>query len=212
MFRRRHPGSLGLALATTLVLGAGPAGAQEPAKEKGAAPSTASPAPTPRDQWAEMRLDSKRKVVDAMAGETLERLTVREPKAKELFEKAYGYAVFDNFKFGIGLSGAGGSGVAVDRKTGKRIYMKMGSAGIGLTLGGQKYQVVFLMQDSETFERFVTKGWYADASARAAAGKEGGASGTAFVNGLAIYQLNQSGLMASLDIASTWYSKDDELN
>ncbi|HUM03298.1 MAG TPA: YSC84-related protein [Thermoanaerobaculia bacterium] len=196
----------------SLAVVSGPAGAQEPAKEKSAAPAAASPAATPRDRWAEMRLDSKRKVVDAMAGETLERLTTRDPKAKELLEKAYGYAVFDSFKFGIGLSGAGGSGVAVDGKSGKRIYMKMGSAGIGLTLGGQKYQVVFLMQDSETFDRFVTKGWYADASARAAAGKEGGASGTAFVNGLAIYQLNQSGLMASLDISSTWYSTDDDLN
>ena len=208
---RRFP-SLVLALAAPFAVATGPAGGQEPAKEKSAAPAAATPAATPRDQWAEMRLDSKRKVIDAMAGETLERLTLREPKAKELLEKAFGYAVFDNFKFGIGLSGAGGTGVAIDRKTGKRIYMKMGSAGIGLTLGGQKYNVVFLMQDSETFERFVTSGWYADASARAAAGNEGGASGTAFVNGLAIFQLNQGGLMASLDISSTWYSRDDELN
>jgi lipid-binding SYLF domain-containing protein len=212
MIRFRRPALFVLVLAASLAAAAGPARAQEPAKEPSAAPAAASPAATPRDQWAEMRLDAKRKVVDAMAGEALERLTTRDPKAKELLEKAYGYAVFDSFKFGIGLSGAGGSGVAVEGKSGKRIYMKMGSAGIGLTLGGQKYQVVFLMQDSETFERFVTKGWYADASARAAAGKEGGASGTAFVNGLAIYQLNQSGLMASLDISSTWYSKDDDLN
>lgn len=184
--------------------------AQEPEK-KSPAPSP-SPAATPKDQWAEMRLGAKRTVIDAMAGETLERLMILRPKAKEIFATSYGYAVFDSFKFGIGLSGAGGSGVAIDRKNGKRIYMKMGSAGLGLTLGGQKYRVVFLMQDSQTFERFVTNGWYADASARAAAGTEGGASATAFVNGLAIFQLNQSGLMASLDISSTWYSTDDELN
>jgi len=212
MIRFRRPALFVLVLASSLAFASGPAGAQEPVKEKSAAPVAASPAATPRDQWAEMRLDAKRKVTDAMAGETLERLTILRPKAKELFETSYGYAVFENFKFGIGLSGAGGNGVAVDRKSGKRIYMKMGSAGIGLTLGGQKYRVIFLMQDSETFDRFVTKGWYADASARAAAGKEGGASGTAFVNGLAIFQLNDSGLMASLDISSTWYSKDDELN
>ncbi len=186
------------------------AGGQEAAKETPAAKP--APAATPKDQWAEMRLDAKKKVVDAMAGETLERLMIREPKAKELFEKSYGWAVFDSFKFGIGFSGAGGTGVAVERASGKRTYMKMGSAGVGLTLGGQKYRVVFLMQDSQTFERFVTRGWYADASARAAAGTEGGASGTSFVNGLAIFQLNDAGLMASVDISSTWYSKDDELN
>jgi lipid-binding SYLF domain-containing protein len=211
MSRNRRLLAPSLAIVAVLVLPTGGA-AQEsaPAKETPAAKPT--PAATPRDQWAEMRLDAKRKVIDAMAGETLERMTIREPKAKELLEKAYGYAVFDNFKFGIGISGAGGTGVAVERASGKRIYMKMGSAGIGLTLGGQKYRVVFLMQDSQTFERFVTKGWYADASARAAAGKEGGASGTAFVNGLAIYQLNDAGLMASVDVASTWYTKDEELN
>ncbi len=205
MSRNRRALAPAFAIAALLALPAG-GDAQEPPAAK------PTPAPTPRDQWTEMRLDARRKVIDAMAGETLERLTIREPKAKELLEKAYGWAVFDSFKFGIGLSGAGGSGVAVERASGKRTYMKMGSAGIGLTLGGQRYRVVFLMQDSETFERFVTKGWYADASARAAAGKEGGASGTAFVNGLAIYQLNDAGLMASVDISSTWYSKDDELN
>lgn len=204
---------LGLSLITAALLVFPTRGAaQEPASAKETPSARPTPAATPRDQWAEMRLDAKRKVIDAMAGETLERMTIREPKAKELLEKAYGYAVFDNFKFGIGLSGAGGNGVAVERPAGKRIYMKMGSAGIGLTLGGQRYRVVFLMQDSQTFERFVTKGWYADASVRAAAGREGGASGTAFVNGLAIFQLNEAGLMASVDIASTWYSKDDDLN
>lgn len=211
MSQKRHRLAPFVAAAALLVLPV--AGeAQESAQAKETPAAKASPEATPRDQWAEMRMDARRKVADAMAGETLERLTIREPKAKELLEKAYGYAVFDNFKFGIGLSGAGGAGVAIERASGKRTYMKMGSAGIGLTLGGQKYFVVFLMQDSQTFERFVTKGWYADASARAAAGREGGASGTAFINGLAIYQLNDTGLMASVDISSTWYSKDDELN
>lgn len=210
MSRLRRPLFVTVAIAASLA--ATPAArAQETGGTKAPSPPP-SPAATPRDQWANMRASARKLVIDAMAGETLERLMILRPKAKELFEKCYGYAVFDSFKFGIGLSGAGGSGVAVDRKTGKRIYMKMGSAGIGLTLGGQKYRIVFLMQDSQTFDRFVTNGWYADASARAAAGSEGGASGTAFVNGLAIFQLNQAGLMASLDISSTWYSRDDELN
>jgi lipid-binding SYLF domain-containing protein len=210
MNRSRRSQLLTLALAVPFAATLAVRG-QEAEEKKAPSPSPAAAA-TPKDQWSEMRLNAKRLVIDAMAGETLDRLMILRPKAKELFETSYGYAVFDSFKFGIGLSGAGGTGVAVDRKTGKRIYMKMGSAGIGLTLGGQKYRVIFLMQDSQTFDRFVTNGWYADASARAAAGSEGGASGTAFVNGLAIFQLNQAGLMASLDISSTWYSRDDELN
>ncbi len=172
----------------------------------------AEPTPTPVGPWDQMRLEAKKKEIDAMAGEALERLTTMNVKARELFEKAYGYAVFDSFKFGIGLSGAGGSGVAVEKAGGKRVYMKMGSAGLGLTIGGQRYKIIFLMQDSETFDRFVTNGWYADASARAAAGTEGAASGTAFMNGLAVYQLNSGGLMASVDISSSWYKRDTDLS
>ncbi len=172
----------------------------------------AEPAPTPVGPWDQMRFDAKKKEIDAMAGAALERLTTVNVKARELFEKAYGYAVFDSFKFGIGFSGAGGSGVAIEKAGGKRIYMKMGSAGLGLTIGGQRYKIIFLMQDSETFDRFVTNGWYADASARAAAGAEGAASGTAFMNGLAVYQLNSGGLMASVDISSTWYKRDTDLS
>ena len=91
----------------------------------------------------------------------------------------------------------------VVRSTNARTYMKMGTAGIGLTLGAQKYQVVFLMQDSKTFEQFVDKGWQADAGASAVAGKAGVGVMTDFVNGLAVYQLTEKGLMANADIAGT---------
>ena len=71
-------------------------------------------------------------------------------KAKEIFARSYGWAVFDNLKIGIGISGGGGNGVAVVKSTNARTYMKMGTVGVGLTLGAQKYQVVFLIQDSKT--------------------------------------------------------------
>jgi lipid-binding SYLF domain-containing protein len=36
--------------------------------------------------------------------------------------------------------------------------MKMGTGGVGLGLGGQNYQVVFLFQDEKTFANFVENG------------------------------------------------------
>ena len=104
MSRFRRPASVTLALAALL---AAPLSlrAQETAEKTPPSPAP-SPEATQKDQWTAMRFGARRMVVDAMAGETLERLMILRPKAKELFASSYGYAVFDCFKFGIGLSGS----------------------------------------------------------------------------------------------------------
>ena len=160
----------------------------------------------------ELKLEAKRAEIDEVANEALETLFEKNPKAKDLFNNAYGWAVFDNLKIAFGISGGGGNGVAVEKATGKRTYMKMGTGGIGFGLGGQKYQVIFLFQDRQTFENFVNKGWVAEASAKAAAGTSGANAKTTFTNGMAVYQLTDKGLMANADIAGTKYWKNDKLN
>jgi len=162
--------------------------------------------------WKAMDKKAKQQQIDATAGAALDQVLKAHPKAKELYSKAYGWAAFDNLKIGFVFSGGGGKGVAVEKKTGKRTYMEMGSAGIGLTFGGKKYDVVFLFQDSQTFNSFVNKGWQAQAAASATAGKESAGAQTNFVNGMAIYQISGTGLMANADISGTKYSKDDDLN
>ena len=164
------------------------------------------------DDWKSMKQESKRMKVDETAQEALTKLLADDPKAKALFEKAHGWAVFDNLKLAFGFSGGGGQGVAVNRESGDKTYMKMGTAGVGLGLGANKYQIVFLFQDSQTFDNFVNKGWQADAGATAAAGKNAAEAKTDFTNGLAIYQMTEKGLMANADIAGTKYWKNDKLN
>jgi len=188
--------------ALSLVLAAAPAPAQEAKPEQGKS----------EEDWKKMNKESKQGQVWSTANGAREQLLKENPKAKELFDKAFGWAAFDNMKFGFFVSGGGGKGVAVDKKTGQKTYMEMGTAGIGLTFGGKKYQVVFFFQDSKTYNDFVNKGWQATADASAAAGKAGAGAQTAFVNGMAIYQLDTKGLMASADIAGTKYYKDKDLN
>ena len=165
-----------------------------------------------QSDWQVMETEGKRGKINETADEALEELFGENGKAKEIFARSYGWAVFDNLKIGIGISGGGGNGVAVVKSTNARTYMKMGTAGVGLTLGAQKYQVVFLIQDSKTFEQFVDKGWQADAGASVVAGKAGVGVMTDFINGLAVYQLTEKGLMANLDIAGTKYWKNKKLN
>jgi hypothetical protein len=96
----------------------------------------------------------KKQEIDAVAKEALNELFEASSNARTLHEKAYGYAVFDNLKIQFLVSGGGGAGVAVDKQAGSRTYMKMGTGGIGLGLGGQKYQVVFLFEDKKIFDNF----------------------------------------------------------
>jgi len=162
--------------------------------------------------WKDMKQESKRMKLDEMAAEALEALFAERPKAKELYDTSYGWAVFDNLKLAFGISGGGGNGVASVKETSEKTYMKMGTGGVGVGLGANKYQVIFLFQDSQTYDNFVNKGWQADAGATASAGTNAVEVKTDFVNGLAIYQMTEKGLMANADVAGTKYWKNDKLN
>jgi lipid-binding SYLF domain-containing protein len=154
----------------------------------------------------------KRAKIDAMADEALKTLFAANEGAKSLSKGAYGYAVFDNLKIAVGISGGGGSGVAVANDGSERTYMKMGTGGVGLGLGGQQYQVIFLFQTEKVFRSFVDSGWKAETGAQAAAGTAGASAETTFHNGLAIYKMNEAGLMASADVSGTKYWKNKKLN
>ncbi len=156
--------------------------------------------------------DEEREHIDQTSKDTLRELFTDSPKAKELYDKSYGIAVFTNIKVSLGISGGGGSGVAINRQTKEKTYMKMGTAGVGFGFGGQKYKVVFLFQSSKAFENFVEKGWQAEAAANASAGTAGANAAAGFVNGVAIYQITEAGLMASADISGTKYWKNGKLN
>jgi len=161
---------------------------------------------------ADAKAQEKRDKIDAEAKAALDRLFAASASAKALYEKAYGHAAFDNTKVAIGISGGGGSGVAVVRKSGDKTYMKMGTVGVGLGLGGQSYNVVFLFESEAAFRSFVDKGWQADAGASAVAGKEGVNAESTFHDGMAYFVMTEKGLMAAADVAGTKYWKNDKLN
>ncbi|MCH7780110.1 MAG: hypothetical protein IH848_04630 [Acidobacteria bacterium] len=169
--------------------------------------ATAQEAPVAIDKKA-----AKRTAIDQMARQTLQRLLNENATANELADHAAGFAVFDSFKAALFVSAGGGIGVAVNSSTGQRTYMKMGTAGIGIGLGGQSYQIVFFFETQAVFDRFVTKGWHADASANAAAGTKGANEVASFNDGVAIFQVTNKGLMAQADVSGTKYWKHKRLN
>ena len=164
------------------------------------------------ESWEDLDKQAKQAKIGETAQGSLDEVFKGKMAAKELYNNSYGWAAFDNLKIAWGFSGGGGNGVAVNKKSGARTYMKVGTVGVGFGLGAQKYQVVFLFQDEKTFRNFVDKGWQADATAQATAGTAGVGGQTGFVNGVAIYQITDKGLMASADIAGTKYWKNNKLN
>jgi len=153
--------------------------------------------------------EEQRAQINADERTTLDRLFGESAQARRLHQSAYGYATFDIIKISLGLTGGGGQGVAVDKSTGQRTYMRMGTGGLNLGAGGQLYQLVFLFEDPESFDTFVEEGWEAGVSANAVAGTLGANAGTSFINGVAVYQLTEAGLMLQVDISGTkyWQSK-----
>jgi lipid-binding SYLF domain-containing protein len=176
------------------------------------AAQTPAPGDKSEAEWNSQKIEAKRSQVDATAGAALDQLLKNNANAKALYDKSYGWAAFDNLKLGFFFSGGGGKGEAVEKATGKKTYMNMGSAGFGLAFGGKKYEVIFLFQTKAAFDAFVNNGWQAQGSASGTAGTAQGGAQTGFVNGMAIYQISSTGLMANVDLTGSKYFKDKELN
>ena len=165
-----------------------------------------------KEEKTQAEADEKRAEIDKVSAEALKEVLTDSEKAQGLYDGAYGWAVFDNLRVTFIITGGGGSGVAVAKESGERTYMKMGSGGLAFGIGAQKYSVIMLFEDEKTFTNFIEKGWKAETGATAAAGTEGANVATGFINGIAVYQITQSGLMASADISGTKYTVDKKLN
>jgi len=154
----------------------------------------------------------KKERIDTAAKEVMAKLFEKSPDAKNLYNKSFGYAVFTATKVTVGASGGGGRGVAIEKASGKRTYMKMATGGVGVGLGAQRTEFVFLFETKDAFDSFVVRGWGGGAGASAAAGKAGANARVDFKNGVAVFQFSKAGFVASADVSGTRYWKDDDLN
>lgn len=153
-----------------------------------------------------------REQIDTISESALDELIASNANVQAQYDEAAGYAVFRATKGGFIVTGAGGTGVAVNKQTGERTYMHMGSGGVALGAGLQSYRAIFLFETEAAMERFVAGGWDASATAQAAAGKAGKSAKSSFVDGVAVYQLTDKGLMAQADVSGTRFWKSEKLD
>jgi len=159
----------------------------------------------------------QRKAINNESQETLGMLYKAYPSSKNDIKQAYGYATFSNVGVNvIFFSAEGGSGVAVNQKTGKKTYMKMASGGVGIGLGVKDFRAIFVFDNKDVLESFVNSGWEANAQADAAAksdAKGGALEGAITVQpGMRLYKLTKNGLALQATIQGTKYWKDGDLN
>ena len=136
----------------------------------------------------------------------------KDANASDLLSKAYGEAVFDTTKGGLIVTGAGGTGVAMHKNGSQPVYMHMGEGGVGLGAGVEKYKLVILFENKEIYDKFVEGAWTAGASAEAAAGRSGAGQVAKFNNGVAVYHLNDKGVIAQVDVTGVKFWPSDRLN
>lgn len=161
--------------------------------------------------------EEKKKNIQKMKTQTLNDLYKLAPNAKKEIASSKGFAVFSNTGVNLFLVSTGnGYGVAHDNSSGKEIYMKMLSGGVGVGLGVKDFRGVFIFSTQKAFRHFVDQGWQAEAQADAAAqADDKGASAAAAIEvapGVKLYQLTKNGLALQATIQGTKYWKDDELN
>jgi len=130
--------------------------------------------------------DRERQAIDQMAEDVLTVLFREIDSSYALFEKAYGYAVFD--KFSLSLSNSpGGMGVLVEIDSGNRQYLDLGIGGISLGLGVRQYQAVFFFEAEDDLLAFASKGSRAGTGGQGSALEPDSEDEETFADGFAFY-------------------------
>jgi len=166
--------------------------------------------------FAKSKTEKKRDKILAMREEVLEKLYETDPGAQKRIESSLAYGVFSNVGVNLFFVSAGGGNGVVEDKKGKRTYMKMGQAGVGLGLGVKDFRGIFIFNNQAKLDAFLEKGWDfgAEADAAAKSGEKGGAAARAanLSEGVEVIQMTETGLALQATLNGTKYWKDDDLN
>lgn len=171
--------------------------------------------------------ESKREYIRKTASQTLADLYKEKPAVKARLDKAAGYAVFTNLNVKIFVLGSGqGYGMAVDNASRKETFMRMAEVGGGVGLGASEFRAVMIFHDQKAFKDFLGAGmeFAGKAGAEAQTGDQGmaarqeakvgsaGEEGVQIIQGVEVYQMTSTGLMAQAMLYGTKYWKDGDLN
>ena len=167
--------------------------------------------------FAKKSPEQVRAKLDEMSVQVLDRMYQKYPSSKEAVENAYAYCTISASAVKWGFYGDDhGRGVAVNKQTDERIYMKMKEMSLGVNFGAKEYDLLFVIQDQKAWERFISGSikFGSEASAQASDGVSGGSFADAKViaKGVWVYQLDKKGLAVELSFKGMRISPFRSLN
>ena len=167
--------------------------------------------------FAKTTPEEQRAKLDEMSEQVLARMYEKYPSAEEAVQEGYAYCTISASAVKFGLVGDDhGRGVAVNKETDERIYVKMKEVTLGINLGAKEYDLLFIIADKEAWDRFISGNikFGSEASAQASDGVSGGAFADAKIaaNGVWVYQLDKKGLAVELSLKGARISPYRSLN
>jgi lipid-binding SYLF domain-containing protein len=129
-----------------------------------------------------------------------------DPSVAKVFDEAAGYAVFPTVgKGAVGVGGAYGKGVLYEK--GITVgYCDLSQASIGFQLGGQGYTEIIAFESQDAVNRFKSGNFAFDAQATAVALKSGAGANAKYANGVAVFTMDEAGLMYEASIGGQKFS------
>jgi lipid-binding SYLF domain-containing protein len=130
----------------------------------------------------------------------------QDPSLAKLLHDAAGYAIFPTVgKGAIGVGGAYGQGMLYVNGTAIG-YCDLSQATIGLQFGGQGYTEIIALQNADSVNDCKQSNFAFDAQATAVARKSGADADAQYKNGVAVFTMDQAGLMYEASIGGQKFS------
>ncbi len=161
--------------------------------------------------------DEQRTEINALHDKTLKNLYTKFPNAESVINECYAYATLSNTGIKLGIFGdAHGRGVAINKTTGERVYLKMAEQSAGVGLGVKEYDLIFLINTPEAWDNFLAgKIQFAAAADAAASAKANGLSiegATYAAPGIWVYQMTTKGIAVEVTLKGMKIWRDKKLS
>lgn len=140
------------------------------------------------------------------SADALSQAQQNDPSLRNVLEDSAGYAIFPSVgKGAAGIGGAYGKGDVY--QDGAAVgYCDMTQVTIGAQLGGQGYTEILVFQTPGAVESFKKGNFSFDAQATAVALKSGAGANAKFANGVAVFTMDEAGLMYEASIGGQKFS------
>lgn len=150
--------------------------------------------------------EAKLATMQTNAAAAIDDFVEEDPGMEEWFDDSYGYAIFPSIgKGGIGVGGAYGTGLVYEQ--GNLIGTSaVSQATIGFQLGGQSYQEAIFFEDAAALGRFTAGEFEFAAQVSAVALTAGASADASFDNGMAIFTMENGGLMYEASVGGQKFS------